>query len=87
MRSSLIRLWTVSLSKTIALYTIFNCFIQWDTIAEGLQDKVSVWSTTSSVNEDESWTVNALNVEFSQIRTTNFAMSNVVVPIEDKMRR
>ena len=43
--------------------------------------------TTSSANENESWTVNSLTVKGDKIGTKNFARLYVGVPIADKMSR
>ena len=43
--------------------------------------------TTSSANENESWTINSLTVKGNKIGTKNFARLYVGVPIADKMDR
>ena len=43
--------------------------------------------TTSSANENESWTVNSLTVKGDKIGTKNFAILYVGVPIANKMGR
>ena len=43
--------------------------------------------TTSSANENESWTVNSLTVTGDKIGIKNFARLYVGVPIADKMGR
>ena len=43
--------------------------------------------TTSSANENESWTVNSLTVKGDKIGTKNFARLYVGVPIANKMGR
>ena len=43
--------------------------------------------TTSSANENESWTINSLTVKGNKIGTKNFARLYVGVHIADKMDR